>query len=54
MVTYTLMGTAKLADVARRAWLADVLDHIAELPQNRVPEVFRWHWKDEQQQAPAA
>ena len=32
-VMYTLIGTAKLNDVDPQAWLADVLDRIAEKPQ---------------------
>ena len=34
---YTLIGTAKLNDVDPQAWLADVLDRIADLPQTRLP-----------------
>ena len=34
-VMYTLIGTAKLNDVDPQAWLDDVLDRIADLPQTR-------------------
>ena len=50
---YALIGTAKLNDVDPQAWLVDVLDRIAELPQNCLP-LLPWHWKVERQQALAA
>ena len=53
-VMYTLIGTAKLNDVDPQAWLADVLDRIADLPQTRLDELLPWHWKAERQQALAA
>ena len=53
-VMYTLIGTAKLNDVDPQAWLADVLDRIAEQPQTRLHELLPWHWKIERQQALAA
>ena len=53
-VMYTLIGTAKLNDVDPQAWLADVLDRIADLPQTRLHELLPWHWKAERQQALAA
>ena len=37
---YTLIGTEKLNDVDPQAWLADVLDRVAELPQIRVHELL--------------
>ena len=51
---YTLIGTAKLNDVDPQAWLADVLNRIADLPQTRLHELLPWNWKGEQQQALAA
>ena len=51
---YTLIGTAKLNDIDPQAWLADVLDRIADLPQTRLHELLPWNWKGEQQQALAA
>ena len=51
---YTLIGTAKLNDVDPQAWLADVLDRIAEQPQTRLHQLLPWNWKAEQQQALAA
>ena len=51
---YTLIGTAKLNDVDPQAWLADVLDRIADLPQTRLHELLPWNWKAERQQALAA
>ena len=53
-VMYTLIGTAKLNDVDPQAWLADVLDRIAEMPQTRLHELLPWHWKAERRQALAA
>ena len=53
-VMYTLIGTAKLNDVDPQAWLADILDRIAELPQTRLYELLPWHWKVQRQQALAA
>ena len=51
---YTLIGTAKLNDVDPQAWLADVLDRIADLPQNRLHELLPWHRKADHDQALAA
>ena len=53
-VMYTLIGTAKLNDVDPQAWLADVLDRIADLPQTSLHELLPWHWKTDRQQALAA
>ena len=53
-VMYTLIGTAKLNDVDPQAWLADVLDRIAEKPQTRLHELLPWHWKTDRQQDLAA
>ena len=50
----TLIGTAKSNDVAPQAWLADVFDRIADLPQTRLHELLPWHWKARRQQALAA
>ena len=47
---YTLIGTTKLNDVDPQAWLADVLNRIADLPQTRLHELLPWNWKGEQQQ----
>lgn len=43
-VMATLIMQAKLNDVDRQAWLADVLARIAD-PQNRLHELLRWNWK---------
>ena len=51
---YTLIGTAKLNDVDPQAWLADVLNRIADLPQTRLHELLPWFWKADRQQALAA
>jgi hypothetical protein len=41
----TLIMTARLNDVDPKAWLADVLAWIAELPASRLPELLPWEWK---------
>ena len=41
----TLINTAKLNDVDPQAWLADVLDRIADIPQRRLPDLLPWNWK---------
>ena len=51
---YTLIGTAKLTDVDPQAWLADVLDRIAEQPQTRLHALLPWHRKADRQKALAA
>ena len=51
---YTLIGTAKLKGVDPQAWLADVLDRIADIPQTRLHELLPWHWKAGQHHALAA
>ena len=42
---YSLIVTAKLNDVAPRAWLADVLARIADHPASRLDELLPWNWK---------
>jgi transposase len=42
-VIYTLIGTAKLNDIDPQAWLADVLERIADLPVSRLPELLPWN-----------
>jgi hypothetical protein len=41
---YTLIGTAKLNDIDQQAWLADVLERIAQHPIRRLHELLPWHW----------
>lgn len=41
----TLIQTAKLNDIDPLAWLADVLAHIAGIPQQRLPELLPWNWR---------
>src|SRR3546814_18764770 len=45
---YSLIVTAKLNDIDPQAWLADVLDQIAGIPQNRIHELPPWEWRDRQ------
>ena len=44
-VICTLIMTARLNDVDPKAWLADVLTRIADIPQSRLHELLPWHWK---------
>ena len=41
---YTLIGTAKLNDIDPQAWLADVLERIAQHPNGRLHELLPWNW----------
>jgi transposase len=42
---YTLVGTAKLNDIDPQAWLADVLERIADHPLRRLHELLPWNWR---------
>src|SRR5690606_10650426 len=53
-VFYTLIETAKLNDVDPKAWLADVLAHIADHQMNRIAELLPWNWKTERNRAAQA
>ena len=44
-VMYTLIQTAKLNNIDPQAWLADVLDRIADHPIARLDELLPWNWK---------
>lgn len=44
-VILTLIATARLNDVDPKAWLADVLARIADLPASRLHELLPWEWK---------
>jgi transposase len=50
---YSLIQTAKLNGVDPRAWLADVLARIADMPQQRLHELLPWNWKKQQKMAPS-
>ncbi|MGI4796250.1 MAG: IS66 family transposase, partial [Janthinobacterium lividum] len=41
---YTLIITAKLNNVDPRAWLADVLRHIADQPARDLADLLPWNW----------
>ena len=45
---------AKLNDVDPRAWLADVLARIADLPASRLHELLPWNWRKAREDAAAA
>jgi transposase len=42
---YTLIYSAKLNQIDPQAWLTDVLERIAEIPQSRLAELLPWNWK---------
>jgi transposase len=44
-VMLTMITTARLNDVDPKAWLADVLTRIADLPASRLNELLPWEWK---------
>ena len=44
-VMLTMITTCRLNDVDPRAWLADVLARIADLPVSRLRELLPWEWK---------
>ena len=44
-IMLTLIMTARLNDVDPKAWLADILARIADLPISRLPELLPWEWK---------
>ena len=41
----TLIMTARLNDIDPKAWLADVLTRIADLPASRLHQLLPWEWK---------
>lgn len=43
-VFYTLVNTARLGGLDPEAWLADVIDTIANHPMNRIAELLPWNW----------
>jgi hypothetical protein len=43
-VMYTLIVTAKMNDVDPQAWLADVLERIAEHPARKLDDLLPWNW----------
>jgi transposase len=50
----SLIYTAKLNGVDPRAWLADVLARIADLPASRLHELLPWNWRKAREDAVAA
>jgi transposase len=44
-VMLTMITTCRLNEIDPKAWLADVLARIADLPQNRLHELLPWEWK---------
>jgi transposase len=44
-IIYTLIGTARLNGVDPQAWLADVLERIADHPIQRLHQLLPWNWQ---------
>ncbi|MGY4171620.1 IS66 family transposase [Bradyrhizobium sp. USDA 4529] len=44
-IVLTMITTCRLNDVDPKAWLADVLTRIADLPTSRLHELLPWEWK---------
>lgn len=42
----TLIMTARLNDVDPKAWLADILARIADLPVSHLHKLLPWEWKN--------
>jgi hypothetical protein len=53
-VMYSLIVTAKMNDVDPQAWLADVLDRIAEHSVQRLDELLPWNWRHRNKQVDQA
>jgi len=43
-VMATIIMTARLNNIDPKAWLADVLARIADMPQSRLHELLPWNW----------
>jgi transposase len=43
-VILTMITTCRLNDVDPKAWLADILARIADLPVSRLHELLPWEW----------
>ncbi|VIO70447.1 hypothetical protein CI1B_31010 [Bradyrhizobium ivorense] len=41
----TMITTCRLNEVDPKAWLADVLARIADLPTSHLHELLPWEWK---------
>jgi transposase len=48
-IMLTLIITARLNDIDPKAWLADILTRIADLPATRLQELLPWEWKARRQ-----
>lgn len=42
---YTVIETCKLNNVDPRAWMANVLERIAEHPAKSIDQLLPWDWK---------
>jgi hypothetical protein len=42
---YSLIATCKLNDIDPQAWLADVLNRIADQPAAKLHELLPWNWR---------
>jgi len=53
-VLYTLIATARLNGLDPEAWLADVIERIADHPASRIGELLPWNWRNAAHQRQAA
>lgn len=44
-IMLTMITACRLSEVDSKAWLADVLARIADLPASRLHELLPWEWK---------
>jgi transposase len=44
-MVYSLIASCKLNNIDPQAWLADVLDRIADHPATRLHELLPWNWR---------
>jgi transposase len=44
-IMLTMITTCRLNDVDPKAWLADIVARIADLPVSRLHELLPWEWK---------
>lgn len=43
-VIYTIVETCKMTGLNPQAYLADIIDRIADPPANKIDELLPWNW----------
>lgn len=43
-VIYTIVETCKMGGINPHAYLADIINRIADHPANRIDELLPWNW----------